>query len=185
MKRQPNLFVHFLCRSPAVANAIGRPDAAGNFSQILGGLKKRQVAKKNNAHLDKVVSNGINSGVKMVTGVVNGITRNAVIAFGGDGATYDRLTASPFTPTPTWTGAAKIDVSRNGWIDRIQEEAFGQLLAANGLDKDLAKTVASTTNAKIKAKKEERINAIESTAQTALAVAAMVVTSGAAAMSLS
>jgi hypothetical protein len=43
------------------------------------------------------------------------------------------------------------------------------------MDADLAKTVASTTNAKIKAKKakkEEKTKAIESTAQTALAVTA-------------
>ncbi len=58
---------------------------------------------------------------------------------------------------------------------------------ANGMDADLAKTVASTTNAKIKAKKakkEEKTKAIESTAQTALAVTALVVTGGAAAPAL-
>jgi hypothetical protein len=55
------------------------------------------------------------------------------------------------------------------------------------MDADLAKTVASTTNAKIKAKKakkEEKTKAIESTAQTALAVTALVITGGAAAPAL-
>jgi hypothetical protein len=56
---------------------------------------------------------------------------------------------------------------------------MADFLEANGMDEDLAKTVASTTNAKIKAKKakkEEKTKAIESTAQTALAVTALVVT---------
>jgi hypothetical protein len=63
------------------------------------------------------------------------------------------------------------------------EYATAEFLEANGMDADLAKTVASTTNAKIKAKKakkEEKTKAIESTAQTALAVTALVVTGGAA-----
>jgi hypothetical protein len=168
----------------AVANAIGRPDAAGNFSQILGGLKKRQVAKKNNANLGKVASSGIASGMNMATGMVKGIVKNAIIAVGGSADTFDHLTANPFTPPATWTGAAKVDMSKDGWKDRIQEYATAEFLEANGMDADLAKTVASTTNAKIKAKKakkEEKTKAIESTAQTALAVTAMVLTAGAAA----
>ncbi len=168
----------------AVANAIGRPDAAGNFSQILGGLKKRQVAKKNNANLGKVVTSGLVSANRMVTGMVSGVVRNAVIAFGGSGETFDRLTVSPFTPTPTWTGAAKVDLSKDGLKSRLEEKVMSDFLEANGMDKDLATTVASATNAKIKAKKakkEERINAIESTAQTALAVTAIALTGGGAA----
>ncbi len=171
----------------AVANAIGRPDAAGNFSQILGGLKKRQVAKKNNANLGKVASTGIAAGMNMATGMVKGIVKNAIIAVGGSADTFDHLTANPFTPPATWTGAAKVDMSKEGWKDRIQEYATAEFLEANGMDADLAKTVASTTNAKIKAKKakkEEKTKAIESTAQTVLAVAAMVVTAGAAAPAL-
>jgi hypothetical protein len=171
----------------AVANAIGRPDAAGNFSQILGGLKKRQVAKKNNANLGKVASSGIASGMNMATGMVKGIVKNAIIAVGGSADTFDHLTANPFTPPATWTGAAKVDMSKDGWKDRIQEYATAEFLEANGMDADLAKTVASTTNAKIKAKKakkEEKTKAIESTAQTALAVTAMVLTAGAAAPAL-
>jgi hypothetical protein len=165
----------------AVANAIGRPDAAGNFSQILGGLKKRQVAKKNNANLGKVASSGIAAGMNMANGMVKGIVKNAVIAVGGSADTFDHLTANPFTPPATWTGAAKVDMSKEGWKDRIQEYATAEFLEANGMDADLAKTVASTTNAKIKAKKakkEEKTKAIESTAQTALAVTALVVTGG-------
>jgi hypothetical protein len=171
----------------AVANAIGRPDAAGNFSQILGGLKKRQVAKKNNANLGKVASSGIAAGMNMANGMVKGIVKNAVIAVGGSADTFDHLTANPFTPPATWTGAAKVDMSKEGWKDRIQEYATAEFLEANGMDADLAKTVASTTNAKIKAKKakkEEKTKAIESTAQTALAVTALVVTGGAAAPAL-
>jgi hypothetical protein len=171
----------------AVANAIGRPDAAGNFSQILGGLKKRQVAKKNNANLGKVASTGIAAGMNMATGMVKGIVKNAIIAVGGSADTFDHLTANPFTPPATWTGAAKVDMSKEGWKDRIQEYATAEFLEANGMDADLAKTVASTTNAKIKAKKakkEEKTKAIESTAQTALAVTAMVLTAGAAAPAL-
>ncbi len=81
-------------------------------------------------------------------------------------------TDSP-TPPATWTGAAKVDMSKEGWKDRLEEKAMADFLEANGMDKDLATTVASTTNAKIKAKKakkEEKTKAIESTAQTALAV---------------
>jgi LysM repeat protein len=95
-------------------------------------------------------------------------------------------TDSPKSPA-TWTGAAKVDMSKDGWKDRIQEYATAEFLEANGMDADLAKTVASTTNAKIKAKKakkEEKTKAIESTAQTALAVTALVVTGGAAAPAL-
>ncbi|MBL0262718.1 MAG: hypothetical protein IPQ05_02350 [Leptospiraceae bacterium] len=171
----------------AVANAIGRPDAAGNFSQILGGLKKRQVAKKNNANLGKVASTGIAAGMNMATGMVKGIVKNAIIAVGGRGDTFEQLTATPFTPPATWTGAAKVDMSKDGWKDRIQEYATAEFLEANGMDADLAKTVASTTNAKIKAKKakkEEKTKAIESTAQTALAVTALVITGGTAAPAL-
>jgi hypothetical protein len=158
----------------AVANAIGRPDAAGNFSQILGGLKKRQVAKKNNANLGKVVTSGIATGMNMATGMVKGIVKNAVIAVGGSGETFDHLTATPFTPRATWTGAAKVDMSKDGLMNRVQEMAFAEFLENSGLDADLAKSVASSTNAKVKAKKakkEEKTKAIESTAQTALAVA--------------
>jgi hypothetical protein len=110
--------------------------------------------------------------------------KNAVIAFGGSGETFDQLTASPFTPPATWTGAAKVDMSKEGWKDRFQEKAMADFLEANGMDRSLATTVASTTNAKIKAKKakkEERTKAIESTAQTALAITAIVLTAGAAA----
>ncbi len=182
LKQQENALIQDVA-GRAVANAIGRPDAAGNFSQILGGLKKRQVAKRQNAHLDTVVSSGVASGMKMVSGVVNGIVKNAVVAFGGSGENYDRLTASPFTPTATWTGAAKVDMSKEGWKNRLEEKAMTDFLVANGMDESMASTVASTTNGKIKAKKakkEERINAIESTAVTAIAVAAMAVTAGAA-----
>ncbi|MBK6604850.1 MAG: hypothetical protein IPG24_05035 [Leptospiraceae bacterium] len=157
------------------------------FSQILGGLKKRQVAKKNNANLGKVASTGIAAGMNMATGMVKGIVKNAIIAVGGRGDTFEQLTATPFTPPATWTGAAKVDMSKDGWKDRIQEYATAEFLEANGMDADLAKTVASTTNAKIKAKKakkEEKTKAIESTAQTALAVTALVVTGGAAAPAL-
>ncbi|HRG48819.1 MAG TPA: HNH endonuclease, partial [Leptospiraceae bacterium] len=90
----------------------------------------------------------------------------------------------PFTPTATWTGAAKVDMSKEGWKDRFQEKAMADFLEANGMDRSLATTVASTTNAKIKAKKakkEEKTKAIESTAQTALAITALVLTAGAAA----
>jgi hypothetical protein len=117
----------------------------------------------------------------MATGMVKGIVKNAVIAVGGSADTFDHLTANPFTPPATWTGAAKVDMSKDGWKDRIQEYATAEFLEANGMDADLAKTVASTTNAKIKAKKakkEEKTKAIESTAQTALAVTALVVTGG-------
>jgi hypothetical protein len=182
LKQQENALIQDAAGG-AIANAIGRPDAAGNFSQILGGLKKRQVAKKNNTHLDKVVSNGVASGLNMANGMVKGIVKNAVVAFGGSGETFDQLTGNPFTPPATWTGVAKIDTSKAGLRDRIQEQAFAQLLEANGMDGDIARTVASTTNGKIKAKKakkEERINAIESTVQTAISVAAAALTAGAA-----
>jgi murein DD-endopeptidase MepM/ murein hydrolase activator NlpD len=121
--------------------------------------------------------------MNMANGMVKGIVKNAVIAVGGSADTFDHLTANPFTPPATWTGAAKVDMSKEGWKDRIQEYATAEFLEANGMDADLAKTVASTTNAKIKAKKakkEEKTKAIESTAQTALAVTAMVLTAGAA-----
>ncbi|MBK6604857.1 MAG: hypothetical protein IPG24_05070 [Leptospiraceae bacterium] len=168
----------------AVANAIGRPDAAGNFSQILGGLKKRQVAKKNNANLGKVASSGVASALNMANGMVKGIVKNAVIAVGGSADTFDHLTTTPFTPPATWTGAAKVDMSKDGLMNRVQEMAFAEFLENNGMDADLAKSVAGATNNKIKAKKakkEEKTKAIESTAQTALAVTAMVLTAGAAA----
>ncbi|MBK6604840.1 MAG: hypothetical protein IPG24_04985 [Leptospiraceae bacterium] len=167
----------------AVANAIGRPDAAGNFSQILGGLKKRQVAKKNNANLGKVASTGIAAGMNMATGMVKGIVKNAIIAVGGSADTFDHLTANPFTPPATWTGAAKVDMSKDGLKNRVQEIAIAEFLETNGMDADLAKSVAGATNEKIKAKKakkEEKTKAIESTAQTAVSVALAAITAGAA-----
>jgi hypothetical protein len=183
LKQQENALIQDAA-GQAVANAIGRPDAAGNFSQILGGLKKRQVAKRDNANLGKVVTKGIASALNMGSGMIKGIVKNAVIAVGGSGETFDQLTASPFTPPATWTGAAKFDMSKEGWKDRLQEKAMADFLEANGMDRSLATTVASTTNAKIKAKKakkEEKTKAIESTAQTALAITAIVLTAGAAA----
>jgi hypothetical protein len=63
-------------------------------------------------------------------------------------------TDSPKSPA-TWTGAAKVDMSKDGWKDRIQEYATAEFLEANGMDADLAKTVASTTNAKIKGEESE------------------------------
>jgi chaperonin GroEL len=48
--------------------------------------------------------------------------KNAVIAFGGSGETFDQLTASPFTPPATWTGAAKVDMSKEGWKSRLEEK---------------------------------------------------------------
>jgi len=158
-------------------------DAAGNISQVLGGLAKRKEQKRNNGRLDRVVSSGLATGLNMANGMVKGIVRNAVVAVGGSGSTFDRITSSPFTSAPTWTGAAPVDTSKAGLINRVQEYAFGQLLEANGMDADLASAVASSANAKIKAKKakkEERINAIESTAQTAISVAAAALTAGAA-----
>jgi hypothetical protein len=119
----------------------------------------------------------------MATGMVKGIVKNAIIAVGGSADTFDHLTANPFTPPATWTGAAKVDMSKEGWKDRFQEKAMADFLEANGMDESLATTVASTTNAKIKAKKakkEEKTKAIESTAQTALAITAIALTGGAA-----
>ena len=113
--------------------------------------------------------------------------KNAIIAFGGSGETFDQLTASPFTPPATWTGAAKVDMSKDGLMNRAQEMAYAKFLENNGMDTGLANIVASGMNGKIKAakaKKEEKTKAIESTAQTALAVTAMVVTVGGAAPAL-
>jgi hypothetical protein len=180
LKQQENALIQDAA-GQAVANAIGRPDAAGNFSQILGGLKKRQVAKKNNANLGKVASSGVASALNMANGMVKGIVRNAVIAVGGKTDTFDQLTANPFTPPATWTGAAKVDMSKEGLMNRAQEMAYAKFLENNGMDTGLANIVASGVNGKIKAakaKKEEKTKAIESTAQTALAITAIALTGG-------
>jgi hypothetical protein len=140
----------------AVANAIGRPDAAGNFSQILGGLKKRQVAKRDNANLGKVASKGVASALNMANGMVKGIVRNAVIAVGGKTDTFDQLTASPFTPPATWTGAAKVDMSKDGLMNRAQEMAYAKFLENNGMDAGLANIVASGMNGKINNYREKK-----------------------------
>ncbi|HMW07304.1 MAG TPA: hypothetical protein PK079_25315 [Leptospiraceae bacterium] len=132
LKQQENALIQDTTGS-VIARAIGREDAAGNLSQILGGLRKRQVQKRQNSQIGTVVSNGVANGMKMVNGIANGITRNAVIAFGGSGENYDKLTATPFTPRATWTGAQKVDTSKQGMIDRMQEQALAKYLEANGM----------------------------------------------------
>ena len=67
-----------------VAQAIGLPpESASYISQYFGGVMKRKEQKRNNRRIDRVVSNGLATGLNMVSGMVNGITRNAIIAFGG------------------------------------------------------------------------------------------------------
>jgi hypothetical protein len=139
------------------------------------------VAKRNNANLGKVASSGVASALNMANGMVKGIVRNAVIAVGGKTDTFDQLTANPFTPPATWTGAAKVDMSKEGLMNRAQEMAYAKFLENNGMDTGLANIVASGVNGKIKAakaKKEEKTKAIESTAQTALAITAIALTGG-------
>jgi hypothetical protein len=147
----------------AVAVAVGRPDAAGNFSQVVGGILKRREAKRSNTRLDSVIDRGIGSGVNMVGGVVKGILKNAVVAFGGNGQRFDAMFETGLVSPAKYSGVAKIDLD-----DKLREEAFVRFVQSNGVEEDVSRALVSKVYGRYKEKKamkKEKSEAISSTAQ--------------------